>query len=150
VKRSSAWLPLALAANGMPTSSAAKSASAAAPARRPTMTGSSGRAASAPVRSSASPSNTPPAITASWVTCDGAQSAASAAATAIVARSRSGARLRVIDSTAWATTATAASRRPCNQSLPMKRLSAGAAKAKSTISSADGVVKPSHAAAMPP
>ncbi len=49
---------------------------------------------------------------------DGAPSAMMAAATASVARARSGASVRAMPSTACATTATAATLRPCSQPEP--------------------------------
>ena len=138
-----------LAAIGRPTSSAAKIASDAAPALRPTTDGSGGRVWPVAGRRIASPTSSPPAITASSVSAVGAQSAASAAATARVARSRSGASERVMASTACATTATAASLRPCSQAPPRAWVIAGAARAKSTMATAEGVVNPSQAAAAP-
>ena len=49
---------------------------------------------------------------------DGTARTTAAVTTAIVARSRSGVRVRIMPSTAWATTATAAIFRPCSQPLP--------------------------------
>ena len=71
-----------------------------------------------------------------------------AAANAIEARGASEARVRAIDQTAWATTATATTMRPCSHPAvvipdPCTR------SAKTTIAMADGKVKPAQAA-MPP
>ncbi len=53
-----------------------------------------------------------------WPNDDGIARTKAAAATASVARSRSGASVRIIVSTALATTATAATFKPCSQPLP--------------------------------
>ena len=64
------------------------------------------------------PTAPPTRIAPIWPQADGTASATMAAATASVARGRSGASVRAIPSTACATTATAATLRPCSQPDP--------------------------------
>ena len=59
----------------------------------------------------------PKTIAPTWPKDDGTASTTAAAATASVARVRSGASARIINRTACATTATAATMRPCSQPL---------------------------------
>ncbi len=75
--------------------------------------------------------------------------AMAAAATASVARSLSGVSVRIMPSTALATTATAAILRPCSQALPSASPSAATPKANSTRANAEGSVNPAQAASAP-
>ncbi len=72
-----------------------------------------------------------------------------AATTASVARSRSGASERIMPRTACATTATAATLRPCSQALPAPSPTASRPSANRTRASAEGSVKAAHAASAP-
>ena len=87
-------------------------------------------------------------MTRTWAAAVGHTETASAAAMAIVARSRSGASVRAMPQTAWATTATAASLRPWSQPAP-ERSSPRTPSPNSTMATADGRVKPSQAATPP-
>ena len=68
---------------------------------------------------------------------------------AIVARSRSGQSERAIPHTAWATTATATTLRPCNQPASAVLANAPIPKANAISANADGRVKPIQAASPP-
>ena len=80
---------------------------------------------------------------------EGSEKVINAAATATVARDRSGARVRAMPRMASPTTATAATFSPCNQPLPSAspRLESPYAKATSAI--AEGSVKAVQAASAP-
>src|SRR5262249_44306424 len=82
------------------------------------LSGKAAGATSAAPRRSSAPTMPPSAIAPICPHDDGTPSAMMAAATASVARGRSGASVRAMPSTAWATTATAATLRPCNQPEP--------------------------------
>ena len=71
------------------------------------------------------------------------------AASAIIARARSGVSVRVMPQTACATTATATSLRPCRNPSAIGPVKAAAPSAKASRIRADGMVKPSHAARPP-
>ena len=97
----------------------AKNATMAATATvRLTGCGKSGWSAAGAPRNSARPARAPTMMAPTWPTEVGNAETNKAAATASVARSRSGASDRIIVSTALATTATAATLRPCSQPEP--------------------------------
>src|SRR6516225_3488451 len=77
-------------------------------------------------------------------------SSRAAAISARAARGRSGQRFRAILHTACATTATATSFKPCSTASVVGPSRCGAKSAKANITSAEGKVKPAHAANAPP
>jgi hypothetical protein len=83
-----------------------------------------------------------------WPHTVGIASTRIAAATATLARSRSGTSERIMPSTACATTATAATFSPCSQPAPPPP-NACTPYANITIATAEGSVKPVHAASAP-
>ncbi len=135
------------AAIGSPISSSANSASAATARARGSGTDRRSDAAkAAPSRQSHAPAAPPARIAAIWPIAVGAAVTMSVATTAMVARGRSGQRLRAMLHTACATTATATTCSPWSIPPLSGPVSAAAPRAKSTMATADGSVKPSQAA----
>ena len=90
----------------------------------------------------------PATITSTWAAAPPQASTTAAAATAMARRITPRASVRPICQTAVATTATAASSRPCTQPSPATS-PPPTPDANATSSTADGRVKPSHAARPP-
>src|SRR5437667_9796413 len=109
----------AAASNGRPISNPKNSIAAATDQARGTYTasGASEAGAGAAPRNP-QPISAPTRIAPTWPIAEGTASARIAAATAIVARARSGQRLFAIPHTACATTATATIFNPCSQGAP--------------------------------
>jgi hypothetical protein len=100
-------------------------------------------------RNASTPTTPPNRIAATCPGAPGTASTRTAAATASVARSRSGASERIIPRTACATTATAATFKPRSHPEPPGSPSEATPLAKSMIAMADGSVKPTQAATAP-
>jgi len=88
-------------------------------------------------------------MTATWTNGVGAASTAAAASTASVTRDGSGHRARAMPHTAWATTATATTFRPCSRPPGMASRNATTPYPKAVNARADGRVKASQAANAP-
>ena len=93
----------------------------------------------------------PTAIAVTWAADEAHASMTSVETTPMEARSRSGHSVLAIPSTAWATIATAAMRRPWRTPAPVEPelASRTAPLAKAISATADGSVNPIHAASAP-
>src|SRR5262249_25440839 len=108
----------AAASSGRPMSSAKNATSSSAPSARLTSSGKAAGAIASPPRRKSAPTMPPSTIAPICPHDDGAPSAMMAATTASGAPARARASVRSMPSTAWATTATAATLRPCSQPEP--------------------------------
>ena len=136
-------------ATGRASSSTRNVISAAAPTRAPVcLVPPASLGCGSPGRKNAKPSTAPPTTTATCAAIPLVTSSATAASTAIAIRGLSGASVLPMPHSASATTAAATIFKPCSQSLACP-LSACTPYANRMRATADGRVKPSHAAKPP-
>ena len=96
------------------------------------------------------PSTPAPSITANWPTTPGCTKVMAQAASINAARPAVAHSPRAIPHTAWATTATATTLRPCTSPAGMPSPPAENPRPNNASAKADGSVKPTQAASAPP